>query len=242
MPQQHLFGFLTFFTAIRSTATPCKIFDAFKIYDAFFCSFFLQKGHSRHDMKMNNPLKGLSSGPVSNINRKQKHNMGLILTGNRHKQQVWEEECDFSYDVTGNLFVTWNYMGSWVGLKWVVWDDEGALTQVFPNDAPSGPGLREFGGTVGRTLKRRPCYSGGFNTVSCLCPRPSQWDDEHSDVIAWAQSFVGKPPAALLQDASRPHQQVLGCQGVPVPHRAQENSHYCCEKHCNLGQEQTHTL
>lgn len=77
-----------------------------KLREPFFVLFFLQKGHSRHYMKMNNPLKGLSSGPVSNINRKQKHNMGLILTGNRHKQQVWEEECDFSYDVTGNLFVT----------------------------------------------------------------------------------------------------------------------------------------
>lgn len=173
---------------------------------------------------MNNPLKGLSSGPISNINRKQKHYMGLILTGNRHKQQVWEEECDFSYNVTGNLFVTWNDMGSWVGLKWV---QSGMMKVLWPKSslwqrffflsptALSGPGLREFGGTVGRTLKRRPCYSGGFNTVSCLCPRPSQWDDEHSDVIAWAQSFVGKPPAALLQDASRPHQQVLGCQGVP---------------------------
>lgn len=54
---------------------------------------------------MINPFKGLSSGSALNINRKQKYYKGLILTGNSHKQQVWENECDFSYNVTENLLL-----------------------------------------------------------------------------------------------------------------------------------------
>lgn len=70
-------------------------------------------------MKMNNPFKGLSSGPaVSNINRKQKLYKGLILTGNRHKQQVWEEE--FFYNVTGNLLLhDWKPTKRYGILGWV---------------------------------------------------------------------------------------------------------------------------
>lgn len=77
---------------------------------SFLCGFFFfffnkTELHLGHDMKMNNPFRGLSSGSALNINRKEKYYKGLILTGNRHKQQVGESERDFSYNVTGNLLL-----------------------------------------------------------------------------------------------------------------------------------------
>lgn len=97
MPWTHLFGFLTFSSASAFF---------FSLSFVFFLFFFNKTElHLGHDMKMNNPFRGLSSGSALNINRKEKYYKGLILTGNRHKQQVGESERDFSYNVTGNLLL-----------------------------------------------------------------------------------------------------------------------------------------
>lgn len=71
----------------------------------YFYSFiyFTKESHFRHDIKMNNLFNGVSSGPALGINRKLKYYKGLILTGKFDKQQVWETDGDFSYNVAENI-------------------------------------------------------------------------------------------------------------------------------------------
>lgn len=81
-------------------------------------------------MKINNPFKGLRSGSVLNINRKQKYYNNSILTGNHDKQQVGEEGVT-SGNATQNLF----FLHDWGTVKWLrlgllAWVDEGAAPQT----------------------------------------------------------------------------------------------------------------
>lgn len=66
--------------------------------------FYKTQSHVGHDMKINNPFKGLRSGSVLNINRKQKYYKNSILTGNHDKQQVGEEGVT-SGNATQNLLL-----------------------------------------------------------------------------------------------------------------------------------------
>lgn len=144
-------------------------------------------------MKMNNPFKGSSSSSALNRNRKQKYHEGLILTGNRHKQQVWEKECDFSYNVTENLFVTWlgwsEAAGAAPGLVgwWRCCSGQGLLYDKGVILLPPAPHRSRVRGARKEPLS----HSGRRSSLSCLWLVLRQWDDKHSDVIARAQFVIG---------------------------------------------------
>lgn len=145
---------------------------------------------------MDNPVKGLSSSSAWNRERgNRKYNRGLILTGNRHKQQVWERGREREWLLGWCRWKSFCYM---TGLSWkrlrpgpVWWVDEGAaqirvfsMTKVFSLPPPPlPPSVRGLGSSKGpwslsgplqqpRHVSNSSPASGTTNTVMSS-PEPS---------------------------------------------------------------------
>lgn len=128
-------------------------------------------------MKINNPFKGLRSGSVLNINRKQKYYKNSI-TGNHDKQQVGEEGVTSGNAAQNLLLHDWGTV-KWLGVGLLAWVDEGAApqTRVFSTTNVSSPLWvwkvpKVTAATAGPHVSGSCPASGTINTVMSS-PEPS---------------------------------------------------------------------
>lgn len=100
----YIFPFFSFPNSFSLVSSHFLLQFLLQVMIYFYSFIYFTKGSDfRHDIKMNNLFSGVSSGPALGINRKQKYYKRLILTGKFDKQQVWETDGDFSYNVAENI-------------------------------------------------------------------------------------------------------------------------------------------